>query len=130
MKLLSTLHIPMMKNKNQVMTINNFAKVHWAVKSKVKNYYKELIKTWFLSDEKLPNNLHFDVQPVYKDARRRDTINVAPSLKVFEDCLTEAGIIEDDDNTSFMLRPKLIDCELKEHELRIKIYERIENGNK
>ena len=112
------------KKKNQVMTINNYASIHHHAKTKVKNHYKDLLKSWFLTDEVLPNELHFDVLPVYKDRRRRDTINIAPSLKVFEDCLVEIGSLEDDDNTSFHLRAKIVDKTLKEHELRIKIYRR------
>lgn len=111
-------------NRKRIMTINNWSSVHWATKSKVKNKYKDLLKNWFLDGEVLPADLHFDVLPVYKDKRRRDTINIAPSLKVFEDCLVELGSLVDDDNTSFHLRAKQCDKSLKEHELRIKIYER------
>jgi len=124
MKLLKTLVLPMMMNRKRIMTINNWSSVHWATKSKVKNKYKDLLKNWFLDGEVLPADLHFDVLPVYKDKRRRDTINIAPSLKVFEDCLVELGSLVDDDNTSFHLRAKQCDKSLKEHELRIKIYER------
>jgi len=127
MKLLTELSVPMMvyrtKNKNLLATINNYASMHFMVKSKLKNQYKELLKEWFLDTGKLPKTLHFDVQPIYKDRRRRDAINTSPSLKVLEDCLVELCVLEDDDDTEWFIRHKQIDTTMNEHKFVIKIYD-------
>lgn len=115
----------MMKNKKSLVTLNSWGNMHWAVKSKIKVEYKELLKTWFLTDEKLPEKLHFDWQPIYKDNRKRDSINVSPSIKVIEDCLTELGCIIDDDQTSHLIRARKVDKTFSDHTIELKLYERI-----
>lgn len=106
------------------MTINSWATQHWAIKSKLKNQYKETLKNWFLDNEKLPEELHFEWFPVYKDKRKRDSINIAPTIKIFEDCLTELGCIDDDDKTSHHIHRRKVDSTLSMHQLKVIIYER------
>ncbi len=72
--------VPILMNKSQMMTINNFSRVHWATKSKIKNEYKQLLSNWFLDGTKIPENSHIHWLPRYKDARRRDSINLARHL--------------------------------------------------
>ncbi len=75
--LIKEFNVPMLMNKNQLCTINNWAKVHWAVKSKIKNEYKQLLSDWFLDGVKIPEDAHIMWTPTYKDSRRRDSINLA-----------------------------------------------------
>ena len=124
MKLLKEFKIPFMMKKNSIMTINSWATQHWSTKSRLKNEYKDLLKCWFIDDDLLPRDLHFEWFPTYRDKRKRDAINVAPSIKVFEDCLVENGNLFDDDNTSHYIYPRAFDKSLQSHMLGIKIYKR------
>ena len=88
MVLLKSLSLPFMMKGNAIMTINSWGTQHWAVKSKIKNEFKDFLKSWFLDgDEKLPKELHFEWQPVYKDNRKKDAINVAPTIKVNQELM-------------------------------------------
>lgn len=124
MELLKEFKVPIMMNKKAICTINSWSNLHWATKSKLKNQYKEMLKSWFLDDEKLPKELHIETQPIYKDKRKRDAINCATSIKVIEDCLVEIGALEDDDMTSHCIKARMIDTALINHELVIKLYRR------
>lgn len=115
----------MMKG-NAIMTINSWGTQHWAVKSKIKNEFKDFLKSWFLDgDERLPKELHFEWQPIYKDNRKKDAINTAPTIKVIEDSLVELGCLEDDDLTSHHIKVRKIDKSRSSHALEVKIYERL-----
>lgn len=109
------------------MTINSWAVQHWAVKSKLKNQFKDLLKSWFLDDSiKLPKEIHFEWQPFYKDNRKKDAINTAPTIKIVEDCLVELECLEDDDLTSHHIKPRIVDKSLANHKLEVKIYRRLD----
>jgi len=102
-----------------------WSRLHWSVKSKLKNEYKTLLKDWFLDeDDKLPKEIHFDIQPIYKDKRRRDAINVALMHKTLEDSIVELGSLEDDNQTSVTIHQMRVDKTLNQHVLKIKIFER------
>lgn len=127
MKLIASMNLPFMMKGNAVMTINSWGTQHWAVKSKIKNQFKDLIKSWFLDDTvKLPKNIHFEWQPIYKDNRKKDAINTAPTIKIVEDCLVELGCLEDDDLTSHHIKVRKVDKTKSNHSLEVKIYERID----
>ena len=121
-KLLKEFNIPAMMHKNKLMTQNNFATVHWATKSKIKNEYKKLLSDWFLDHEPLPEKCHFIWQPTYKDARRRDSINTSAMAKVCEDTIVEIGSLPDDNKTSHTLLPGIIDKEANQHMINLKIF--------
>ena len=126
LKLITSIQVPFMMKGKAIMTINSWGTQHWAVKSKIKNQFKDLVKAWFLDDTiKLPKNLHFEWQPLYKDNRKKDAINVAPTIKVIEDCLVELGCLEDDDETSHHIKARIIDKSLTNHLLKVNIYERL-----
>ena len=117
------MNLPFMMKGNAVMTINSWGTQHWAVKSKIKNQFKDLVKSWFLDDSvKLPKNIHFEWQPIYKDNRKKDAINVAPTIKVVEDSLVELGCLEDDDLTSHHIKVRIVDKTLSNHKLEVKIF--------
>lgn len=123
---IARLSVPFLMKGKEVMTINSWGKQHWAVKSKLKNQYKDLIKSWFLDDSiKLPKTIHFEWQPVYKDNRKKDAINVAPTVKIVEDCLVELGCLEDDDLTSHYIKVRIVDKTISSHKLDLVIYNRI-----
>lgn len=126
LKLITSIKVPFMMKGKAIMTINSWGTQHWAVKSKIKNQFKDLVKSWFLDDTiKLPKNLHFEWQPLYKDNRKKDAINTAPTIKVIEDCLVELGCLEDDDETSHHIKARIIDKSLTNHLLKVNIYERL-----
>jgi len=119
-------NLPMMMNKNKLMTINNWATIHWAVKSKIKNEYKQLLKEWFLDETvKLPEDIHFIWQPIYKDNRKRDSINNAAQIKVIEDSMVELGILTDDNKTSHTILPGKSNKALSNHIFELKICKRV-----
>ena len=123
MELIASMNLPFMMKGNAIMTINSWGTQHWAVKSKIKNQFKDLVKSWFLDDSvKLPKNIHFEWQPIYKDNRKKDAINVAPTIKVVEDSLVELGCLEDDDLTSHHIKVRIVDKALSNHNLEVKIF--------
>lgn len=123
MELIASMNLPFMMKGNAIMTINSWGTQHWAVKSKIKNQFKDLVKSWFLDDSvKLPKNIHFEWQPIYKDNRKKDAINVAPTIKVVEDSLVELGCLEDDDLTSHHIKVRIVDKTLSNHKLEVKIF--------
>lgn len=123
MELIASMNLPFMMKGNAIMTINSWGTQHWAVKSKIKNQFKDLVKSWFLDDSvKLPKNIHFEWQPIYKDNRKKDAINVAPTIKVVEDSLVELGCLEDDDLTSHHIKVRIVDKTLSNHKLVVKIF--------
>lgn len=125
MELIASMNLPFMMKGNAIMTINSWGTQHWAVKSKIKNQFKDLVKSWFLDDNvKLPKNIHFEWQPIYKDNRKKDAINVAPTIKVVEDSLVELGCLEDDDLTSHHIKVRIVDKTLSNHKLEVKIFTR------
>lgn len=125
MELIASMNLPFMMKGNAIMTINSWGTQHWAVKSKIKNQFKDLVKSWFLDDSvKLPKNIHFEWQPIYKDNRKKDAINVAPTIKVVEDSLVELGCLEDDDLTSHHIKVRIVDKTLSNHKLEVKIFTR------
>ena len=75
--LIKELNIPMMMHKNKLLTQNNFASLHWATKSKIKNEYKKLLADWFLDGQTIPADSHFIWTATYNDARRRDPLNLS-----------------------------------------------------
>ena len=123
MEINASIKLPFMMKGNSIMTINSWGTQHWAVKSKIKNQFKDLVKSWFLDDSvKLPKNIHFEWQPIYKDNRKKDAINVAPTIKVVEDSLVELGCLEDDDLTSHHIKVRIVDKTLSNHKLVVKIF--------
>ena len=115
--------LPIMKcKKTQLATINNYATIHWSQKSKNKNEYKTLLKDWFLEDNCIPEDAVFEWRPIYKDARRRDSINCAPSIKYIEDAMVELGWMKDDNKTSHFIQRSQVDKDLKDHTLRLIIW--------
>lgn len=123
MELIASMNLPFMMKGNKIMTINSWGTQHWAEKSKIKNHFKDLIKSWFLDDSvKLPKNIHFEWQPIYKDNRKKDAINTAPTIKVVEDCLVELGCLKDDDLTSHHIKVRIVDKTLSNHKLEVKIF--------
>ena len=116
--------VPILMNKSQMMTINNYSRVHWATKSKIKNEYKQLLSNWFLDGSKIPENSHIHWLPTYKDARRRDSINLASVAKIIEDVLVETGSLSDDNKTTHTLHPGSHDKSLLNHTLTVYVYER------
>lgn len=124
MKKIKTIHIPFLRNKNRLCTINEWARLNRFKKTRIKNNYKELIKSWFLDSKKYKKELHFEWQPYYKDNRKRDAINIAPTIKIFEDCLKEIGSIDDDDMTSHYIKERIFDKNINDHILKLTIYER------
>lgn len=111
------------------MTMNNFDSCHWATKSKVKKEYSRLLNDWFLDDQKLPKHIHFEWLSIFKDKRKRDSINTARVAKMVEDILVKNGSLEDDDETSHYFLPNEIDRSLPQHELRMRIYDRDLKGD-
>lgn len=123
--LVKTITIPIMMNKNRVCTINNWATTHWATKSKLKNKYKELLKDFFISgSHSLKEDCFLVWYPMYKDARKHDSINLATVSKIVEDVFTEVKAWEDDDNTSHILLNGEIDKSLTEHLVRLQIFQK------
>ena len=120
--LLKEFNVPMLMNKNQLMSINNFSRIHWSVKSKIKNEYKKLLSDWFLDGTKIPENSHIVWTPTYRDKRRRDAINLAAIAKIIEDSLVDTGSLEDDNNTTHTIYPGSVNTKLVNHMLNIKIY--------
>lgn len=112
----------MMMNKNKLCTINNWASTHYMAKSRIKNEYKELLMSFFLDGEKIPEDSIFVWTPEYKDKRRRDSINSAAIAKVIEDTIVITGSMIDDNKTSHLLLPGTVDKSLNEHLMNIKIY--------
>lgn len=128
LKFITEISVPFLMKGKQVLTINSFGKLHWADKSKVKNEYKDLLKSWFIDDSiRLPKNIHFEWQPIYKDNRKKDAINVAPTIKVVEDIFVESGCLEDDDMTSHHIKVRKTDKSRSNHSLHCRIYERLDD---
>jgi len=121
-KLIKEFSVPILMNKNQMCTINNYARIHWAVKSKLKNEYRKLLINWFLDGEKIPEDSHFVWTPMYKDKRRRDSINISSVAKLVEDTLVETKSLVDDNKTTHTLTPGSVNTSLAAHMLNIKIY--------
>lgn len=109
-------------NSSQLMTINNFATIHWSDKSKIKNEYKDLLKSWFIDGQKLPEDIIFVWEPTYADARRRDSINIASISKIVEDIFVEQEALVDDNQTSHVFLSGSIDKNLNEHKLNLRIF--------
>jgi hypothetical protein len=120
--LIKEFNIPILMNKNQMMTVNNYAKIHWAIKSKLKNEYKKLLTDWFIDGSKIPEVCHMHWTPTYKDKRRRDSINLASVVKLAEDVLVEAGSMRDDNQTTHTLYPGSFNTALSNNMLNVKIY--------
>ena len=120
--LLKEFSVPILMNKNQLMTINNYGRIHWAVKSKIKNEYKKLLTDWFLDGEKIPEDSHMVWTPTYKDRRRRDSINMASVVKIIEDVLVDTGSLVDDNQTTHTLTPGEVNPASVNHMLNVKIY--------
>ena len=120
--LIKSFNVPILMNKNQLMTINNFSRVHWATKSKIKNEYKQLLSNWFMDGSKIPENSHIVWTPTYKDARIRDSINLASIAKIVEDVLVETNSLDNDNQTSHTFHPGSHDKTLSRHMLRVDIY--------
>lgn len=116
------LNIPIPMHKNRIMTINNFATVHWSVKSRIKNEFKSLLKEWFFDDTLLDKECVFVWEPTYKDNRKRDSINLASVSKIIEDTLVEMNSLEDDDMTEHFFKKRNVDKKKVQHMLNLKIY--------
>ncbi len=128
--LLKELSIPILMNKNHMMTINNYAKIHWATKSKIKNEYKSLLNDWFMDGEKLPEDCHFVWEPIYKDNRRRDSINMASIAKIIEDVFVATGSFDDDNQTEHTFLKGTRNTKAAQHMLRVQIYGPIKENKK
>lgn len=117
------INIPIPMHKNRIMTINNWATVHWSAKSKIKNEFKSLLRDWFLDeDEELNKSCVFVWEPTYKDNRKRDSINLASVSKIIEDTIVEIGCMPDDDETEHFFKTRKVDKNIVQHTLNLKIY--------
>lgn len=110
-------------------SINNWATIHWHAKSEIKNKYKNLLKEWYISDKKLPEDIFFVWQPIYTDKRRRDSLNQASICKIIEDSFVESEVLIDDNKTGHILLPGYVDKDCIEHTLEFMIFGKIESGN-
>jgi Holliday junction resolvase RusA-like endonuclease len=120
------LHIPYPKKGNQLLSINNWNRWHWATRHKIKTQFRELVKNWFLEEQIEPMSaVEIKVQLHRKGYRKFDAINLAIAIKIFEDCLTELNYIEDDDRNKIIIEPTSLGSD--EDILEINIRE-IDNG--
>ncbi len=120
--LLDTLTVPILMNKNRMCSINNWATMHWSIKSKLKNEYKALLENWFLDGKILPEDCFFVWEPAYKDKRKHDSLNQASICKIIEDTFVKVGSLPDDDKTNHILMAGAVDKSLINHQIKVQIF--------
>jgi hypothetical protein len=110
------------KMKNQLVSMNNWSRLHWAVKSKIKNRIKDFVKNWVIPEaESKYESLELEFQVIRHCNRKFDVINTSVICKLFEDSLTELGYVDDDCRNKIILMPTKYDFNLKETMFRIRI---------
>jgi hypothetical protein len=101
--------IPYPKKSNQLLSINNWNRWHWATRNKIKKEFKDLVKNWFLDEQIEPMRaVEIKAQLLRKGNRKFDAINLAIAIKIFEDCLTELNYIKDDDKNKIIIEPTML----------------------
>ena len=112
------------KNKS-LLTLNNWNKIHWSQRNKIKNAFKEQLKEWFIPySSRNSEALKLTLQLITPQ-RHIDAINLALVIKWIEDVLIEKNWILDDKNNTIVILPTIINK--KEIDPKIKvIIERIE----
>lgn len=73
-------------------------RAHWRVKAKQTKHVRTAAATWAQALRIPPlRRVAVEVHYAPRDSRKRDAINLAPTIKATEDGIVDAGVVPDDD---------------------------------
>lgn len=115
--------VPVPKYKNQLASLNVVPKLHWAALSKIKNDYKQTLKSWFIDDASTSHSsMHIEFTLNRHNDRVLDSDNLGYVIKWTIDAIKEVGWLIDDDNITYSVTRSLVNKELKETSLGVRCF--------
>ena len=132
MNLLFEFNTPCPKYKEQVISLNNVSKWLRFHQSKIKNTYKQQLKEWYIPT---PNTrykkLYVEFHLFRHNKRVLDADNLGFIIKWTLDAIKETENpklkitwLEDDDQIRYLVEPAILDRELLETEIKVKVFEK------
>lgn len=110
--------------KNAIASINEVAKWHWNMVSKVKTEYKDLIKQWYLEENS--GNKYRTMLIVFKLKRHNrrilDSDNLGFIIKWTIDAIKEQQWLTDDDQVYYLVEPAVLNTDLIESSIEVECY--------
>jgi len=123
--------VPCPKYQQTVISLNNVSKWHRFHQSKIKNTYKDNLKDWYIpTPEKEYKSMYIEFHLMRHNKRVLDSDNLGFIIKWTLDAIKETrneekdiNWLEDDDQITYLVKPAILDKELLETEIIVKVFE-------
>jgi hypothetical protein len=125
MKLLFEFTTACPKYKNKVISLNNVGEWIRYSSSKIKNEYKDILKEWNIpTATKQYEKLHFEFHLYRHNKRILDSDALGFIVKWTIDAVKESEWLIDDNQVSYLVEPAILNRDLVETEILVKVYEK------